>query len=553
MTRSSGTEAVGAEPLEVDLGPSFALERDVLVLAGDGAATVDDLLARGVRRIIVYLPPEASGSPDARVRTVRSEAELWDALVTFDPPPQTILLRRVPGSGISEALHQDLANALQKAVLNRQSYADRGGVWVRHSLRNMRHLAERPPVSALNGAFRQLPCVIVSPGPSLAKNVEQLRQLKGRAILLAGNRSVAPLKKVGISPDLVLVADPLDLRYQFEGGLLDDTGALLLDLIAHPLMYELKARRYFTFTSVHEVFDSTFGGLGQGGFLQSGGSVATTAFQLALELGCDPVLFVGQDLALSGGNYYVASAPDGATRVSVSNGQGVVENSSDNLSRAVQELGGAPAARGTVQQFIQVRGWDGEPVFTSLQFDAYRCWLESAAASVERPVRIVNCTEGGAYIQSMEHQTLARTILELDLKPIDIEGILDAAIAAFKPRKLKKPLERQIMQMQLALNSALNEASRCETLVGQLKTSSSASRNLDKSEKKMRDALIQAPFVTAWASADIDAARRTSANATSLEETVRASRVLYSVVKDSAQGARSILSDSLRHIRASGA
>ncbi len=36
------------------------------------------------------------------------------------------------------------------------------------------------------------------------------------------------------------------------------------------------------------------------GDIQSGGSVATSAFDLLLNLGCDPVILVGQDLAYTG-------------------------------------------------------------------------------------------------------------------------------------------------------------------------------------------------------------------------------------------------------------
>jgi hypothetical protein len=270
---------------------------------------------------------------------------------------------------------------------------------------------------------------------------------------------------------------------------------------------------------------------------------------MAVELGCNPVLFVGQDFALSGDKYYVDTAPDGATRISVKEGVGVFENSSERLMDAVQELASNQASRQSQQMFIQVPGWDGQPVFTSVQFDNYRRWLESTVATLNPPIRVLNCTEGGAFIQSTEHMTLARAISELNPGPVDVKGVLDGVLARFEARKIKKQLERQITRMQLALNEALGEVSRCEALVGQLRTNPAAFRNLDKSEKKLRAALARAPFVTAWASADVEAAQRTTANAKSLEDTVTASRALYSVVKSSALSARPILSDTLQYVR----
>lgn len=536
----------------MDLDASWDMAQDVLVLAGGGgAATIESLLSRGLQRIIVYLPGESLDVPDARVRVVRSTSELCAAMVTFNPPPQTVTLRRVPGSAVSRELNEELAKALRTFAINRATFATKGEAWVRHSLRNMRFLAERPSVAALRGTFRNKPCVIVSPGPSLSRNIAGLQQLVGRALIIAGNRSVAPLRAVGIAPDLVVVADPIDLRYQLNGDLLTGAGALLLDLVVHPGMFELEARRQFTFTSIQEVFDSTFGALGQGGLLAAGGSVATTAFRLALELGCDPVLFVGQDLALSGDKYYIESAPDGATRILVSEGVGVFQNWSAEMKRAVQELGGTPASRMATQNFFQVRGWDGQPVYTSVQFDGYRRWLESTVVALKHSVRVVNCTEGGAYIESMEHETLAHTVASLDLAALDTAAVLDRALLTFEPRKLKKQLEVQVTRMQHALNGALAEVNRCETLLGQLRTHPAAFKKLDRSEKKMCAALASAPFVRAWASAAVEAAQRTCSNATSLEGTVRASRALYAIIKESAHEVRPILSDTLSYVRGS--
>lgn len=553
--QSSAVEALSDEPLQIDLGPSWNLETDVIVLAGAGATpTIDHLLACGHQRVIQYVSAEHWAGGDSRVRSVRSTSELWAALLTLDPPPRGLTLRRVPGGGISSELHQDIAKTLQELAVNRATFATKGDTWVRNSLRNMRFMVERPSIESLRGAFSKKPCVIVSAGPSLSKNIEGLRELQQRALIIAGNRSVAPLKQAGIAPDLVIVADPIDLRYQLDGDRLEGAGALLLDLVVHAGMFDLKAQRHFTYTSVHEVMSSTFGALGQGGLLNSGGSVATTSLSLALELGCDPVLFVGQDLAITGDKYYIETALDGATRVSVNNGVGVFENWSPELVHAVQELqGGIADSRKPVQSFLSVKGWDGQPVATSFQFNNYRRWLENKVGTLEKPVRVINCTEGGAYIQNMEHMTLAEAKAGLGSEPLDVGGTLDRALAAFDRRKQKKLLEAQVTRMQKALNSAVAEVGRCETLLTQLRTKPGAFKNLDKFEKRLRAALAQAPFITAWSSLECEEARRMCANAKSLEDTLSASRTLYNVIRKSAHAARPLLGETLEYVREHGA
>jgi hypothetical protein len=553
--QSTSVEALSTEPLHIDLGASWDLETDVIVLAGAGATpTIDHLLACGHKRIILYVPAEHWAGGDSRIRSVRSTSELWAALIALDPPPRSITLRRVPGGGISSELHQDIAKTLQELAVNRATFASKGDTWVRNSLRNMRYMVDRPSIETLRGSFAKKPCVIVSAGPSLSKNIDGLRELQKRALIIAGNRSVAPLKQAGIKPDLVIVADPIDLRYQLDGDRLEGAGALLLDLVVHQGMYDLEARRHFTYTSVHEVMNSTFGALGQGGLLSSGGSVATTSLALAIELGCDPVLFVGQDLAITGDKYYIETALDGATRVSVNNGVGVFENWSPELMHAVQELhGGLADSRKPVQAFISVKGWDGQPVSTSFQFNNYRRWLEHKVGSLEKPLRVINCTEGGAYIQNMEHMTLAEAKAQLGNEPLDVDGTLDAALAGFDKKKQKKLLEAQISRMQKALNASVAEVTRCETLLTQLRTKPGAFKNLDKFEKRLRAALAQAPFITAWSSIECEEARRLCANAKSLEDTVSASRTLYNVIRKSAQAARPLLNETLQYVREHGA
>ena len=219
---------------------------------------------------------------------------------------------------------------------------------------------------------------------------------------------------------------------------------------------------------------------------------------------------------------------------------------------AVQEqYGTIPDSRKPVQAFVSVRGWDGQPIFTSFQFNNYRRWLEKKIGSLQGSVQVLNCTEGGAYIQNMDHLTLAEATARLPVEPLDVDAVLDGTLAEFDRRKQKKQLEGQVSKMQKALNTAVAEVGRCETLLTQLRTKPAAFKNLDKFEKRLRAALAQAPFITAWANLEVESAQRMCANAKSLEDTVTASRTLYSVVRKSAFAARPLLSETLQYVRGS--
>ena len=63
------------------------------------------------------------------------------------------------------------------------------------------------------------PAFIVSAGPSLDKNIDMLKEVKGRGMIMAVDTAIKPLLKKGIVPDIVASVDPhkpLEL-FQYRG------------------------------------------------------------------------------------------------------------------------------------------------------------------------------------------------------------------------------------------------------------------------------------------------------------------------------------------------
>jgi hypothetical protein len=130
------------------------------------------------------------------------------------------------------------------------------------------------------------------------------------------------VQAAGVTPDLVLTVDPQDVRYHFAGC--DVSGSCLVNAVtAHPALFELPARRFLTLSANGAIDDWMFERIGESPVVPGGGSVATSALSLALRWGCDPIVFVGLDLAFADGRYYVATSSDGDARAEV-DGDGVV-------------------------------------------------------------------------------------------------------------------------------------------------------------------------------------------------------------------------------------
>ena len=109
------------------------------------------------------------------------------------------------------------------------------------SVRNLIHIAEQPSIAPLRGALAGLPAVVVSAGPSLDRNIAQLRGREGQVVIIAINQTVRALRKAGVRADLVVVVDPMKVTYHFEGVGPDELGTLLLGASVDPSLFDLPA------------------------------------------------------------------------------------------------------------------------------------------------------------------------------------------------------------------------------------------------------------------------------------------------------------------------
>ncbi|MBC9784453.1 motility associated factor glycosyltransferase family protein [Heliobacterium chlorum] len=167
--------------------------------------------------------------------------------------------------------------------------------WVENVLRNLPHAFNAPGAGNLFGKFEGIPAIVVAAGPSLSKVLPELQKWKAHAILIAVDTAMRPLLQAGIEPDFVVAIDGSKLNHRhFEG-------------------VQCKAPLIFDFTTYWEISDSYIGprminftrgiykplfppDLFERNVIESGPSVAHVSYHFARQMGCNPVIFVGQDL-----------------------------------------------------------------------------------------------------------------------------------------------------------------------------------------------------------------------------------------------------------------
>lgn len=241
-----------------------------------------------------------------------------------------------------------------------------------------------------------IPAIVVAAGPSLNKNINELKKAKNKAFIIAVDTAIKPLLNAGIVPDMFAIVDglkPLSLIEMEECKEIPlittlEAAKSVLDYHTGMKFFYNEDTKYINY--LYEMNDKALEG-----FIV-GGSVATLAFSLVGHLGFQTIIMVGQDLAYTGNK---------------SHADGTFEDK-------MQEL--------DTSKYKMVEGNCEELVPTDSILSSYREWFEEFIEfwnnrGVEK-VRFINATEGGAKIKGTEIMPLKDVIEQECTKTVDIAG-----------------------------------------------------------------------------------------------------------------------------------
>lgn len=237
-------------------------------------------------------------------------------------------------------------------------------------------------IGRLRDRYKGKPAIVVSAGPSLRKNKHLLAEAKDRAILVAVQTTLKPLLEMGVEPDFVTSLDYHEICSRFFEGLpatlktelVAETKATKVVLGMHPGPVSLVGSDYADGLLREMTLDRPR--------LPAGATVAHLAFYLARWMGCDPILFVGQDLGFSDGLCYSpGTSYDEVWRPELSRFCTVEMKQWDQIVRERPILRRIPDVH-------------GNPMYTEERLFTYLQQFERDFAETDR--RIIDCTEGGA-------------------------------------------------------------------------------------------------------------------------------------------------------------
>ena len=344
-------------------------------------------------------------------------AEAWRAFKAGEPTnPKTIVSplieRELPDDARqAKALASKIVAGVRANEEARRQFAGR---YLLNSLRNLAAIATEGDVAALKGAFTGVPAFVVAAGPSLDQNLAMLTALEGRALVIAVDTALRPLLAAGVRPHVVVAVDPSDLNARHLQDLPDTRGVWFVGeaSLDPSVMPPFAGQTFMYHVSRHEPWPwLTALGMGRGQ-LRAWGSVLTTAFDLACEAGCNPIVFAGSDLAYTRGLQYCRNTTYEPTWSDCPTDEARAERNKLYFAQR------PPVTETDI---------DGHAVLTAPHFVQFRDWIVSRAAEAADR-RVLNATGGGilcgASIQQVDGRELK--LPELDAT-IDLRQRLAAA------------------------------------------------------------------------------------------------------------------------------
>jgi len=256
--------------------------------------------------------------------------------------------------------------------------------------------------------FKNKPAILAAAGPSINDEKENLRKIidEDKAYVFSIGSTIDFFLNHGMKPDVSTVYDPtnlilLDFKKVLEENINDiplifgsSCGYELVEHYPGPLLHMIISQdttsRFFLNSVEKEMIEGII----------DAPTIAIITLQLLHKLGFDPIILVGQNLAVRGDRFYA----DGIEDYDIMKRRKVIEVNED---------------------YMKVPSVDGDFVYTTPAFNGMRKNMETLL-SVMKERKIINSTQGGAHIEGTEFIPLSQVMedyLSVSVEKIKIDSV----------------------------------------------------------------------------------------------------------------------------------
>lgn len=266
-------------------------------------------------------------------------------------------------------------NRLQQYFVKSMSIEEQKHFLTYNFYKNVKESVE--PVDLIGADICGSTVCIVAGGPSLDDSMGVLKTMRPNVNIICVATAGEKLISHGIIPDYLILTDVADAMLERIKGIeaalqmynCDMPGLLYLSTANHKAIEVYRGKKYIVCQkgvdeSEHLAREKEFT------LFETGGSVSTTALDLAIRLGAKEIICLGLDLAYT-----------------------------HDVSHATGTLGMRKIAK--EDHLPRLKAVDGKEVYTSVNLAVYHNWIERRIQQ-EKTIRFVNVSDG-AYIQGMEN------------------------------------------------------------------------------------------------------------------------------------------------------
>ena len=345
----------------------------------------------------------------------------------------------------------DLENRLHLRKTEFEFTCAQGSAIQQNMWNNIPAIVASSGMNSIRNKFKGKPAIVIAAGPSLDKNVHQLKGVENNFLLIAVDTAYRTLQHHGIEPHIVVSTDPTELNLKHFEGLTPAPETILAfdPEVYHAIPAQWSGPRRFL--NLEKTILARWLEISAGpfGFLPKGSSVGHTAFFLAREMGADPIIFIGLDLAFNqdGGATHTAGS-------ALHRQHSAIEN---NTNAAL--LGPRHGSEAMNESIAWVAGTHQDFVPTSQVMALYINQFADAIACTS--AKIIDATEGGALIPGVEVTPLQEVISKYQPCADNISNDLQS-LQSFKRNTARLLVD--IDRIYNSLNSTIQTAKQGQEL-----------------------------------------------------------------------------------------
>lgn len=282
-------------------------------------------------------------------------------------------------------ISQELKTFISKNVLHNNTISYFSERWFESFVKNFKYTLNSTFLDEIEGEYINKPAIILSAGPSLEKNINLLKQCNEEFIIISGGRTLSKLEEINVKPDIITIIDGDERSYDLvKDNLNIDVPLVFCNYTNEEIVDNHVGKKIYDSTGI-DFIGPIVKKIQKPRF--EGGSVAHACINTAIHLGCNPIVFIGQDLAYTNNKIH-------ADFCELKSKKYKEEEVFDNLKS---------------ENDIFIDDIYGNKVRTSISLNTFRENIEEIIRE-NKNVKFINATEGGALINGAEVMTLQNVI-----------------------------------------------------------------------------------------------------------------------------------------------